>query len=102
MANKLLVLMDGRSVYTPLYSGVFWDVQDTLMQDIDRIEVIRGPAGALWGANAVNGVINIITKDAADTQGLLVSGGGGTAERNFLGARYGWAIRDKPAARDDA
>jgi iron complex outermembrane recepter protein len=98
-ANKLLVLMDGRSVYTPLYSGVFWDVQDTLMQDIDRIEVIRGPAGALWGANAVNGVINIITKDAADTQGLLVTGGGGTEERNFLGARYGWKIGDNAVAR---
>ena len=56
-ANKLLVLIDGRSVYTPLFSGVFWDVQDTMLEDIDRIEVVRGPAGALWGANAVNGVI---------------------------------------------
>src|SRR6185436_7177295 len=93
-ANKLLVLMDGRSVYTPLYSGVFWDVQDTFMPDIDRIEVIRGPAGALWGANAVNGVINIITRDAKDTQGLFVYGGGGTEERNFEGARYGWKIAD--------
>lgn len=98
-ANKLLVLMDGRSVYTPLYSGVFWDVQDTLMQDIDRIEVIRGPAGALWGANAVNGVINIITKDAKDTQGFLVTGGGGTEERNFEGVRYGWKIGDDVYAR---
>ena len=60
--NKLLVLMDGRSVYTPLFAGVYWDVQDTLLEDIDRIEVIRGPGGTLWGANAVNGVINIITK----------------------------------------
>jgi iron complex outermembrane receptor protein len=98
-ANKLLVLMDGRSVYSPLYSGVFWDVQDTLMQDIDRIEVIRGPAGALWGANAVNGVINIITKDAKDTQGLLVTGGGGTEERDFAGARYGWKLGDDTFAR---
>lgn len=70
-ANKLLVLMDGRSVYTPLFSGVFWDVQDTLLEDLDRIEVIRGPGATLWGANAVNGVINIITKQAKDTQGGL-------------------------------
>src|ERR1043166_4936965 len=62
LANKLLVLIDGRTVYTPLYAGVFWDVQDTLLQDIDRIEVISGPGGTLWGANAVNGVINVITK----------------------------------------
>src|SRR6266446_4642229 len=98
-ANKLLVLMDGRSVYTPLYSGVFWDVQDTLMQDIDRIEVIRGPAGTLWGANAVNGVINIITRDARDTQGLLVSGGGGNEQRNFEEVRYGWKIGSDAFAR---
>jgi iron complex outermembrane recepter protein len=89
-ANKILVLIDGRTVYTPLYSGVFWDVQDAFMQDIDRIEVIRGPAGALWGANAVNGVINVTTKHAKDTQGGLVFAGGGTEERLFSGARYGW------------
>ncbi len=88
-ANKLLVLQDGRSVYTPLFSGVFWDVQDTLLEDIDRIEVIRGPGAALWGANAVNGVINIITKKASDTQGLLIAGGAGTEERGFGGFRYG-------------
>jgi iron complex outermembrane receptor protein len=98
-SNKLLVLMDGRSVYTPLYSGVFWDVQDTLMQDIDRIEVIRGPAGAVWGANAVNGVINVISKDAKDTQGLLTYAGGGTEERNFAGVRYGWKIGNDAFAR---
>src|SRR5207249_3808283 len=77
-ANKLLVLIDGRAVYTPLYAGVFWDVQDTLLEDIDRIEVISGPGATLWGANAVNGVINIITKTANDSQGLLVMGGGGS------------------------
>src|SRR2546428_4625046 len=65
-ANKLLVLLDGRSIYTPLFSGVFWDVQDTLLEDVDRIEVISGSGGTLWGANAVNGVINIITKSAKD------------------------------------
>ncbi len=91
-ANKLLVMMDGRSVYTPLFSGVYWDVQDTLMEDIDRIEVVRGPGASLWGANAVNGVINIITKSAKDTQGSLVVGGGGTEERGFGGARYGGKI----------
>ena len=98
-ANKLLVLIDGRSVYTPLFSGVFWDVQDTLLQDIDRIEVIRGPAGAVWGANAVNGVINIITKDAADTQGLLLSAGAGTELRHFEAMRYGWQLGEDAFAR---
>jgi iron complex outermembrane receptor protein len=88
-ANKLLVLIDGRSVYTPLFSGVYWDVQDTLLEDIDRIEVIRGPGATMWGANAVNGVINIITKAASQTQGGLVSAGGGTEERGFGGLRYG-------------
>src|SRR5437870_3753865 len=86
VANKLLVLIDGRSVYTPLFSGVFWDAQDTLMEDIARIEVIRGPGATLWGANAVNGVINVITKSAEETQGLLLSGGGGGEERGFGGA----------------
>jgi iron complex outermembrane receptor protein len=98
-ANKLLVLMDGRSVYAPVFSGVFWDVQDTTLEDIDRIEVIRGPAGALWGANAVNGVINIITKSAQDTQGLLLYGGGGTEERVFGGARFGWKPAEDVYAR---
>lgn len=88
-ADKLLVLIDGRSVYTPLFGGVFWDVQDTLLEDIDRVEVIRGPGGTLWGANAVNGVINIITRDASETQGGLVVGGGGNQERAFGAVRYG-------------
>src|SRR2546427_8458859 len=88
-ANKLLVLIDGRSVYTPLFSGVYWDVQDTLLEDIDRIEVIRGPGATLWGANAVNGVINITTKSAKETLGGLLSGGYGTEEQGFGSARYG-------------
>jgi iron complex outermembrane recepter protein len=87
-ANQLLVLIDGRSVYTPLFAGVYWDVQDLMLEDIQRIEVIRGPGATLWGANAVNGVINITTKSAKDTQGVLLSGGGGTEEVGF-GARYG-------------
>ncbi|MBI4600563.1 MAG: TonB-dependent receptor [Planctomycetes bacterium] len=94
-ANKLLVLIDGRSVYTPLFSGVYWDVQDTLVKDIERIEVIRGPGAALWGANAVNGVINIITKAAEDTQGGLVTGGGGSEDPFSGGLRYGGAIGER-------
>ncbi|HTL71641.1 MAG TPA: TonB-dependent receptor plug domain-containing protein [Candidatus Eisenbacteria bacterium] len=89
LSNKLLVLIDGRSVYTPLYAGVYWDSQDTLMEDIDRIEVIRGPGATIWGANAVNGVINIITRTAKETQGGLVKAGAGTEERFFGGLRYG-------------
>jgi iron complex outermembrane receptor protein len=91
-ANKLLVMIDGRSVYTPLFSGVFWDVQDTLLEDIDRIEVIRGPGGTLWGANAVNGIINIITKHAIETQGTLLSTGGGAAEGSFAAGRFGGSM----------
>lgn len=91
-ANKLLVLIDGRSVYTPLFAGVHWDAQDTLLEDVERIEVIRGPGGTLWGANAVNGVINIITKSARSTQGALASGGGGDKERGFGAVRHGGAL----------
>jgi iron complex outermembrane recepter protein len=87
-ANKLLVLIDGRSIYTPLFSGVFWDAQDVMLDDVERIEVISGPGGTLWGTNAVNGVINIITRSSANTQGGIVSAGGGN--RRADGAlRYG-------------
>src|SRR5436190_443955 len=79
-ANKLLVLIDGRSVYTPLHSGVFWDTQDTLLEDVDRIEIISGPGGTLWGANAVNGVINIRTRTAQQTPGSFASATAGTQE----------------------
>ena len=91
-ANKLLVLIDGRSVYTPLFSGVYWDVQNYLLADVERIEVIRGPGSTLWGANAVNGVINIITKDSRDTQGGLLTGRAGDEERAGGGFRYGGKI----------
>lgn len=91
-SNKLLVLIDGRSVYTPAFSGVYWDMQGTLLEDIDRIEIIRGPGATLWGANAMNGVINIITKNAKETDGVLVRAGIGTSER-FQGAlRYGGEV----------
>lgn len=89
LGNKLLVMIDGRVVYSPLFSGVFWNAQDYLMEDIDHIEVISGPGGTLWGANAVNGVINITTKSAKDTQGFYVEGGGGSELRDFGGFRYG-------------
>ncbi len=91
-ADKLLVMQDGLNLYTPLYSGVFWDVQGTMMEDIDRIEVVRGPGSTLWGANAMNGVINVITKSSEDTQGLLASGGGGNQERAFANVRYGGTL----------
>jgi iron complex outermembrane receptor protein len=97
-ANKLLVLIDGRSVYTPLFSGVFWDMQDVMPDDIDRIEVISGPGGTLWGANAVNGVINITTKHSRDTQGGLVTFGGGTVKYDG-GARYGGKLGDNTTYR---
>jgi iron complex outermembrane receptor protein len=92
-AGQLLVLMDGRTLYSPLFGGVYWDVQDTLLEDIERIEVIRGPGGTLWGANAVNGVINIITKHAADTQGGLAYARAGSRE-NEAAARYGTTLGD--------
>src|SRR5437667_283469 len=90
--GKLLVQVDGRTVYNPLSSGVYWDAVDYPLEDIERIEVIRGPGASVWGANAVNGIINIITKAAKDTQGGIFSGGGGTEERGFGAFRYGGTI----------
>jgi iron complex outermembrane receptor protein len=98
-ANKLLVLIDGRSVYTHVFAGVFWDKQDLVMEDVERIEVIRGPGGALWGANAVNGVINIITKNAHKTTGGQVSAGGGNLDRFIGSIRYGEKIGDNASVR---
>src|SRR5271154_3956143 len=89
VSDKLLVLIDGRSVYTPLFAGVIWNMQDYLLEDIDRIEVISGPGGTLWGANAVNGVINVTTRSAQDTQGWYMEGGGGSQLRDFGAIRYG-------------
>ncbi len=91
-SNGLLVLIDGRSVYTPIFAGVFWETLDIIMDDIDRIEVIRGPGGTVWGANAVNGVINIITKHSADTQGSFVSTSIGNEEVGKAETRYGAAL----------
>jgi iron complex outermembrane receptor protein len=88
-ANKLLVMIDGRSVYSPLFSGVFWNQQDTLLNDVDRVEVIRGPGASLWGSNAVNGVINVVSKSATATQGTLVTLGAGAEEQLQAGIRHG-------------
>jgi len=88
-SKDLLVLIDGRSLYTPLFAGVYWDVQDVVMEDIERIEVIRGPGGTIWGANAVNGVINIITKSAESTHGAMVSLGGGNVDQGIGTVQYG-------------
>ena len=89
LSRSVLVLIDGRTVYTTLFAGTYWEVQDTVMDDIDRIEVIRGPGGTIWGPNAVNGVINIITKDSKDTRGAWSSAGGGNEEQGFANFRYG-------------
>ncbi len=92
VGNKLLVLMDGRSVYTPLFAGVFWNAQDYILDDVDQIEVISGPGGTLWGANAVNGVININTKNARETQGWLLEAAAGDELENLTAGRYGGKI----------
>jgi iron complex outermembrane receptor protein len=98
-ANKLLVLVDGRSIYDPLFSGMLWESQDFLLEDIERIEVIRGPGGTLWGANAFNGVINIITRHTDATNGSFASLAIGDEERYIAALRHGWAIGDRQDAR---
>lgn len=98
ISNKLLVLIDGRSVYSPFFAGVFWDVQDLMLEDVDRIEVVAGPGGTLWGANAVNGVINIITRSAGDTQGGLAQASGGD-EGESLAIRYGGQLANGASLR---
>jgi iron complex outermembrane receptor protein len=89
LSRDVLVLIDGRTVYTTLLAGTYWEVQNVMLQDVERIEVIRGPGATIWGPNAVNGVINIITKSTKDTHGALVALGGGNEEQGFLDARYG-------------
>jgi iron complex outermembrane recepter protein len=97
-SNKLLVLIDGRSVYNPLFSGVYWDAQTVLLQDVDRIEIISGPGATLWGANAMNGVINIITRPAYLTQGTFASADGGNQDQD-ANVRYGGKINEETAYR---
>ncbi len=94
-ANKLLVLVDGRAVYTPLFSGVFWDAEQFLLEDVDRIEIIRGPGATVWGANAVNGVVNVVTRSAKDTQGGLLYGTAGDVNEVGGGARYGGKLAER-------
>ncbi len=98
-ANKMLGLLDGRTVYTPLYSGVWWDRQDMMLEDIERIEIIRGPGATLWGANAVNGVINIITKKASDTIDGLITAGGGNTVLGIGVVRYGMKVGSDTSLR---
>ena len=98
-AQKLLVLIDGRNIYSPLFAGVLWESEDVMLEDVERIEIIRGPGATLWGANAVNGIINIITHSAADTRGGLVTIGGGSEERGLVNLRYGGSFGEKASYR---
>ena len=91
LSRSVLVLIDGRTVYTTLLAGTYWEVQDTLLEDIDRIEVIRGPGGTIWGPNAINGVINIITKSSTETHGTYATVGSGNVEQGFASFRQGGA-----------
>jgi iron complex outermembrane receptor protein len=98
-SNKLLAMIDGRSIYTPLFAGVSWDMQNVVLEDVDRIEVVSGPGGTLWGANAVNGVINVVSKSARETQGLYLSAAGGSSLEDSATVRYGGAVGDNLAFR---
>jgi iron complex outermembrane receptor protein len=98
-ANKMLVLIDGRVVYSPIFAGVFWEVQRVLLEDVDRIELVRGPGAALWGANAVNGVINVVTRSAGETAGGLASLTGGTNDQAQVDLRYGGSVGQRGAGR---
>jgi iron complex outermembrane receptor protein len=94
-SNKLLVMIDGRTVYTPLFGGVIWELQQVLLEDVSHIEVVSGPGGSLWGANAVNGIINIVTKKASGTQGLYAMAAGGNQLRNMAALRYGTRLGNR-------
>lgn len=109
LSRAMLVLIDGRAVYSPLFAGTYWEMQDTLLEDVERIEVVRGPGGTLWGANAVTGIINIITRNAEATQGTLLTAGAGSEERGYVGVRHGgriggvaWRAYGKGFGRDGA
>src|SRR5262245_33458796 len=100
LANKMLVMIDGRVVYSPLFSGVFWEAQGVMLEDVDRIEVVSGPGGTLWGTNAMNGVINVVTRSAVETQGAMVDAGSGNHD-TVVGARIGVAPGSKGHLRVD-